>query len=195
MCPFPQNHVADLSPSEGRPRPPLAIARGRRYRHPVGILLLALVLGALPSLMPNARVAASSASVLAHQGYADSMLALMDQERVAAGLPSLAFCTERSDVAAVRALDMAARSYFAHFNEEGVGAEQLLRDYPVDFRLAGENIARADFPPDQVVGIVHGALMASQHHRDNVLDARFRQVGVAVAFADNTYYFAVIFTD
>ncbi len=194
MCRFSRYHTADLPPYESQRSSVLAAPRGCHGRQLVAMLLV-LALGAFASLMLSPRGASASAFVLAREDYADRLLMLMNQERAAAGLPELALCRERSDVAAMRSLDMAAKSYFAHFNSEGIGAERLLRDYPVNFRLLGENIARANYPADQVVGVVHGALMASEHHRDNVLDARLGRVGVAVAYNGDRFYFAVVFTD
>jgi uncharacterized protein YkwD len=156
------------------------------------VLLSCALLGpvAVPSASANA-----SAPVLVQDQYIEPMLALMNGEREAAGLPRLALCADRSAVASSRAIDMASRGYFAHVNPDGIGPAELLVEYVIAFDLLGENIARSTYPADQVLDIVHRAFMDSAPHRANVLDPRFQQVGIAAALVGDMYYFAIVFTD
>jgi uncharacterized protein YkwD len=126
---------------------------------------------------------------------AEEMLSLVNQERVRAGLSELWHADEARDVAASRSLDMAAGGYFSHYNSAGIGPIQLLEERGVPFRTMAENIARSSFSPPEVIGIVHGQLMASDTHRRNVLNPEFGRVGIAIASSDGVYYFAVEFLD
>ncbi len=131
----------------------------------------------------------------APEWYASDLLTLMNQERAGAGLAPLETCVEAVVVAHERALDMAARGYFAHVAPDGSDAGRMLARTGVLHSIHAENIARADYPGDQVLGVVHAALMASEAHRGNVLEPRFRRAGVGVAVSADTFYFAVIFID
>jgi uncharacterized protein YkwD len=148
---------------------------------------------------PADSAAPAAAAQLAPYSAGDQLLALMNQARASYGEQPLTLVTDVDWVAESRALDMAQNGYFDHYNAEGVGALQLLNAYQVQYGIMGENIARttqpSSYPLNSLVPAIHNALMASEHHRENVLDARFTQVGVAVAVENGEYYFAVVFTD
>lgn len=173
-------------------------------RLPLGLALAgAVALGIAATPVAQARpadpAAPATAAQLAPYSAANELLALMNQARARYGEQPLTLVTDVDWVAESRALDMAQNSYFDHYNAAGVGAMQLLNAYQVTYDIMGENIARttepSSYPLDSLVPAVHDALMASEHHRENVLDARFTQVGVAVAIENGEYYFAVVFTD
>lgn len=137
----------------------------------------------------------ASAVTVAPETFAQGILTRHNQARVAVGLAPLHRSPEADQAALARALDMAANNYLAHRNPQGIGPADVLAQYGVPSRLMGENIGRTNYPPDQVVNVLHAAWMASEHHRDNVLDPRFERVGIGVAVIDNMYYFALIFLD
>jgi uncharacterized protein YkwD len=139
--------------------------------------------------------AAAIAVPTAAEAPANELLERMNTERAAADAPRLAELADLHAVAVTRATEMASVQYFAHVNADGIGAEWLLRARQIPFELLGENIARSNYPPEEVARIVHRALMASAEHRANILDARFNHVGIAVVLTGDMYYFVVIFTD
>jgi uncharacterized protein YkwD len=88
-------------------------------------------------------------------------------------------------IAVARAGDMAARHYFDHKTPEGTTAfVDALQKTAFRFTFAGENIALAPS-----VGDAQNGLWKSPGHRENLLDARFHQAGIAVvrAGADQIY--------
>jgi uncharacterized protein YkwD len=181
---FPMSTAVIQRPARSAPRrrgPPRALA--------VALVLLTAVLAA------RGPVSAADEATRPGGQFAEQMLALMNQERTAVGLPALVMQNDRSEVAGWRSDDMASRGYFAHVNPDGIGAPELLDQYPIVYRVMGENIARSTYPADQVIGIVHRALMASEGHRANVLEPRFGRVGIAAARTGDTFYVTVIFTD
>jgi uncharacterized protein YkwD len=123
------------------------------------------------------------------------VLSRLNAERAAAGLPELVDLPEAREVATVRASDMAANGYLAHLSPTGVDAEYLLRERAVGMTLVGENISRSSYPPEMVSSVVCSAWMASEGHRDNILDPRFARAGIGVAYGDGKYYFAAVFLD
>jgi uncharacterized protein YkwD len=104
---------------------------------------------------------------------------LVNSERTSRGLGRVQV---RADVTAIagRWSDSMARAaelshddaYFTGTSHRDLGAGVL-----------GENVARA---PD--IDVAHAALMASEHHRDNILDARFSVIGIGATFVDGTWW-------
>lgn len=160
------------------------------------LVLVALELtAAAATVAPTPPVASASPAVPAPDRFAVDLLTLMNEERAAAGLPSLTRAADADWVATARALDMASAGYLEHFNPAGVGAQRLLDESGVAYRLLGENIGRSSYPPETVVRVVHAALMASESHRANVLEPRFGRVGIGVVTTGAMYYFAVVLLD
>ena len=176
-------------------RPTEANSRDRACPRLFGLLLAALVVSVGLAPAPRTPRAAAASAAVADTRYTAGLLAMMNEERATAGLDRFELSADRTTVASLRALDMAARGYFAHVNPEGIGPAELLAEHAIGFELLGENIARSTYPVDQVLDIVHRTLMASAPHRANVLDPRFRQVGIAAALIGEMYYFAIVFTD
>lgn len=155
------------------------------------IVLITVSLLAAPTPRVQSPAFAANAEDVGGEFAAES-LALLNAERTANGLVPLEEASDLDIVATSRALDMAATDTLSHYIA-GTGAEALLYATGVPFYRMGENIARSDEASDQVVEVIHVALMASEKHRANMLDPQFDRVGVGVAKLDNMYYFAVVF--
>lgn len=119
------------------------------------------------------------------------MSRLVNDERRKAGISEVAWSPEIVAVARMHARDMWERRYFAHFSPEGADAGDRLTHVGVDYGFAGENLALAP-----TVATAHTGLMASVGHRANILEPKFRRVGIGVI--DNGVYgkmFVQVFTD
>lgn len=103
------------------------------------------------------------------------MLALLNQERARAGLPSLRADPELTAVARAHSADMFARGYFSHVSPEGGDPTDRIRAARVRYLVAGENIALA-----RTLEMAHHGLMASPGHRANILRASFGRVGIGI---------------
>lgn len=79
--------------------------------------------------------------------------------------------------AAAHARDMAARDYFAHRGADGSEPRDRVSRAGYASRLTGENIASG---PESAEEVVAGWL-ASPGHCANIMDARFRHIGVGLA--------------
>jgi hypothetical protein len=95
-------------------------------------------------------------------------LARTNQERAARGLPALQWDPTLANYAGNWSNNMAVNG-FRHSN---IGA--LLGPY----NFIGENIAKGSV--NMHVGALHGALMRSQGHRDNILAPGFTKIGIGV---------------
>jgi uncharacterized protein YkwD len=102
---------------------------------------------------------------------------LTNKERVARSLLPLVPQTLLADSAQIKALDMNKRQYFEHDSPEGRGVSDLAKSVEYDFLIVGENLALGDFKtPQDVVD----AWMNSKGHRENILNARYSEIGVSM---------------
>jgi uncharacterized protein YkwD len=103
------------------------------------------------------------------------MLALVNAERAANGLPPLQADPALAEVARAHSRDMFARGYFSHANPEGQQASDRMRKAGVPYLVAGENLALAP-----TLAMAHQGLMNSPGHRDNILRPQYGRVGIGV---------------
>jgi uncharacterized protein YkwD len=119
-----------------------------------------------------------------------------NQIRQANGRSSLALDPVLVQVARARAQDMAAKNYFAHTSPSGETAFSLLGGAGYAYTIAGENIARNNYPDSESVEVAMNGFMNSTGHRNNILDARYGRIGVGMAIgAGGMKYFAVVFSN
>lgn len=103
------------------------------------------------------------------------MLEMVNRERAAAGLRTLAPDVELTEVARRHSADMFTRGYFAHVSPEGLSPFDRMTRAGVPFRTAGENLALAP-----TIQIAHTGLMNSPGHRANILQPAFGRVGIGI---------------
>jgi len=122
-----------------------------------------------------------------------AVVAGINAQRVAAGLPPLQSAPPLAAVAGERSDDMAQRGYFSHVSPTGETSISLLERRGVACSWCGENIAYNTYPDDQTVAVVLSSWMASPPHRDNILNPNFSRLGVGVALGGSglKYYTAV----
>lgn len=123
------------------------------------------------------------------------LVAYMNKARIAAGLPPMATDSLLAAVAGVRAEDLAEREYFDHYSPDGSSAFSELSARGVNYGLAGENLARNNFPDAESLKVAFNALMASEGHRANILEPRFTRVGVAAILDDELWIYVMVFMD
>ncbi|MEK7168513.1 MAG: CvpA family protein [Patescibacteria group bacterium] len=119
------------------------------------------------------------------------MFAKINQERKKLAIPELILLAPLSGVARNHAKNMWERKYFAHVSPEGKDVGDRLQESKVNYSFAGENLALA---PTTITA--HTGLMNSKGHRENILDPRFKKVGVGVI--DNGIYgkmYVQVFSD
>ena len=117
---------------------------------------------------------------------------LTNQERERAGLNPLEWNEQLAASATAYAQDMANRSFFAHNSPEGTTPIERARvtGYPAygwGGLYVGENLARGYNSAESV----HQGWMNSESHKQNLLHAKYREIGIGVAVAPNgTRYWA-----
>ena len=105
---------------------------------------------------------------------------LTNRERQKAGLEQLRVNTLLNKAAQAKAANMLAFNYWAHVSPSGQTPWLFFKQAGYRYKVAGENLAKDFTDSESVVQ----AWMASPSHRDNILDARFRDIGVAVVKGD-----------
>lgn len=119
------------------------------------------------------------------------MFQKVNTERRKLAIQELTWSPNLVPVARSHAKDMWERSYFSHYSPEGKDVGDRLNEVGVKYSFAGENLALAP-----TVGTAHTGLMNSQGHRENILEPRFKRIGIGVI--DNGVYgkmFVQVFTD
>ena len=101
--------------------------------------------------------------------YETEVIRLVNLEREAAGLSPLKYNWELSRVAAYKSRDMRERGYFSHTSPTYGSPFEMIRNFGISYRSAGENIARGYKTPASVVE----GWLSSSGHRANILNPVF----------------------
>ncbi len=104
-----------------------------------------------------------------------TVLNLVNQERLAAGLVPLMPHATIQSAARAHGREMFASGYLTHLSRDGRTPRDRVLELGVRVHVIGENLAYA-----ADVRAAHGALMASEPHRRNILLPEYRLIGVAV---------------
>lgn len=119
--------------------------------------------------------------------YVQQVINLTNSERSKNGLPALKADTQLNSVAQKKALDMQQNHYFSHTSPSYGSPFDMMRDFGVTYKSAGENIAQGQRTPQEVVT----AWMNSEGHRKNILSANFTHIGVG--FEDTGKHWSQMF--
>jgi uncharacterized protein YkwD len=113
------------------------------------------------------------------------VLALVNENRRRGGCDALTLDRRLIAAANRHAADMARRGYFAHESPSGDRAGERVQDAGYRWSRYGENIARGQDNPAEVMD----GWMHSPEHRENIMDCDLHQMGIGLAFAsDRTPY-------
>lgn len=109
------------------------------------------------------------------------LIDLTNESRLANNHPPLVRNSLLDRAAELKAEDMVKEGYFAHTSPKGVTPWHWFREVGYLFAYAGENLA-VNFTDARAV---RDAWLASPKHKDNLLDVRFREIGMAAT--EGTY--------
>ena len=115
--------------------------------------------------------------------YEQEVIRLVNEIRAENGLKPLTYDWELGRVARYKSQDMKDNNYFAHNSPVYGTPFQMIRNFGISFRSAGENIARGYATPQAVVN----GWMNSSGHRANILNANYTKIGVGYV-ADGRYW-------
>ena len=106
--------------------------------------------------------------------FESEVIRLVNDIRASNGLKPLTANWELSRVARYKSQDMVNNRYFSHTGPTYGSPYQMMRNFGISFRTAGENIAYGYSTPQAVVN----AWMNSSGHRANILNSSYTQIGV-----------------
>ncbi|MGL4320362.1 MAG: CAP domain-containing protein [Paracoccaceae bacterium] len=109
-----------------------------------------------------------------------SVVANVNAQREASGLPALQLDQSLVKAAQGHACDNAKRQSTSHVSSDGSQLQNRLRRSGYSYSMANENTGRGFESPGQAVGW----WMNSPHHRDNILMRGTQDIGVGIAFSD-----------
>ncbi len=115
--------------------------------------------------------------------YEKEVVRLVNEIRVKHGLKELTYDWELSRVARYKSQDMKDNRYFSHTSPVYGSPFQMIRNFGISYRSAGENIAKGYATPAAVVN----GWMNSSGHRANILNASFTRIGVGYV-ANGNYW-------
>ena len=109
------------------------------------------------------------------------MIRLVNEIRTEEGLPALTTNSSLSNAAALRAEEIV--TLYSHTRPDGSSCFTVLPAFGISYRAAGENIAAGQPTPAAVVN----AWMNSSGHRANILNPKFKSLGVGYVSVDGDF--------
>ncbi|WIM38717.1 CAP domain-containing protein [Paenibacillus sp. PK4536] len=106
--------------------------------------------------------------------FVAEVVQLVNQERSKAGLKALTVDTKLQTMAQDKAIDMVKNNYFDHTSPTYGTPFEMMKTYGISYRAAGENIAKGQTSPAQVMQ----SWMNSSGHKANILSSSFTSIGV-----------------
>lgn len=106
--------------------------------------------------------------------YEQQVVTLTNNERAKYGLQPLKIDLKVSEVARLKSSDMKNNGYFSHTSPTYGSPFDMMKQFGIQYRAAGENIAMGQRSPQEVVN----AWMNSEGHRKNILSSNFTHIGV-----------------
>ncbi|WP_411675950.1 CAP domain-containing protein [Caproicibacter sp.] len=140
-----------------------------------------------PSKSSSSGTPASSGST-ATGTYADfqnQVLQLVNKERTSRGLNALSMDSALNKTATLKSQDMAKLGYFDHTSPTYGSPFDMMKQFGISYRTAGENIAMGQTSPTQVMN----GWMNSEGHRANILNSSFTKIGIGVAQNSSGRYY------
>lgn len=105
---------------------------------------------------------------------AQEVLKLVNQERSKQGLKALTLSKELNNVATVKSEDMRDNHYFSHQSPKYGSPFEMMQQFGITYRTAGENIAGGQRSAQEVMN----SWMNSSGHRANILGKNYTELGV-----------------
>lgn len=142
---------------------------------PIGLMIFLALFITIPFLYN-----VTSAKQMQVLGYATNisvsdLYSLTNQERDANGLGALNLNSKLNSAALAKANHMFANDYWAHVAPDGTTPWSFIYAAGYNYSTAGENLAKGF---NTSGGVVAG-WMASQTHRDNILNTQYKDIGLA----------------
>lgn len=120
-------------------------------------------------------------TIRATKSIESQVIQLTNQERAKNGLKPLAADWQLSRVARYKSADMRDKNYFSHTSPTYGSPFTMMKNFGINYRSAGENIAAGQRTANEVVQ----SWMNSPGHRKNILSPTYTHIGVGHATGGN----------
>ncbi|MFL0584026.1 CAP domain-containing protein [Solibacillus silvestris] len=117
------------------------------------------------------------------QAVEEQVVSLVNKERAQQGLAPLKIDWELARVAKYKSQDMHDKNYFSHTSPTYGSPFDMMKQFGISYKAAGENIAKGQKSAAQVMD----GWMNSSGHRANIMDAKFTHIGVGYV-KDGNYW-------
>lgn len=145
-------------------------SKDQKIYSPIYFIIFALIITVITATTTKA---ASREIVLSREEQ--TIIALINQERVEAGLPELKVDPALVELAREKSRDMVLHNYFGHISERLGSVYQQLEQAGIIYQLAAENLIGASGCQK-----AHQWIMASPAHSRNILNPHFARIGVGI---------------
>lgn len=162
-----------------RYRPRLTPAKGAPAYRPVE----RRTVGVLPDTLPQS---------LSLEEMEAGVIRGLNRERQARGLAPLRVNESLSSIAREFSRRMATERFFDHVSPRGDSVGKFVERGGIDYRMLGDNLYTCTRMRDPESSAVRG-WMESPGHRSNILEPDYRETGLGVWRAGDTYYFTQVF--
>lgn len=106
----------------------------------------------------------------------DEVVRATNEKRIEAGLKQLNYSEKLADAARRKAANMIEENYWAHNSPSGKSPWVWFQAAGYNYSVAGENLAKDFGNTTRLVD----AWMASPTHRDNIINGKYKEIGIAV---------------
>ena len=122
-----------------------------------------------------------------NEAYIEEVIKLTNAERTKQGLTKLTVNSRLATAAQKRASETAQK--LSHTRPNGQSWSTVLKEYNIKYTVAGENIAYNYYTAAEAME----GWMDSQGHRANILNAKFKNIGVGLYEKDGVKYCVQLF--
>lgn len=157
-------------PHEGNGHLPHALRHRSLFAYSALLIAVKAVAVALPLILPAGFLQSSAVTE-------SNIIQLTNEGRASAGIDVVTRNATLTAAAQAKADDMMVRQYFSHVDPDGKRGWNRILAAGYDYRYAGENLA-IHF---KTAESVHAGWLASATHKANLVDPRFREIGVGIA--------------
>jgi uncharacterized protein YkwD len=119
------------------------------------------------------------------------MFEAINQERAKENLPALELDPVLTELARAHAQDMIDRNYFSHVTLEGLTYRDRLKQEGIELNWVGENFYADSCSEEDIVDCTMNWLMGDPPHRANIMNTRYRLVGIGIARNERGMYMTV----
>ncbi|EGZ30305.1 hypothetical protein PHYSODRAFT_421947, partial [Phytophthora sojae] len=117
-------------------------------------------------------------------GFQSLLLAAVNKERAACGLPSLCMSSKLQSAAQKHSNDMAAKNYMSHTGSDGSSMSQRITASGYQWTDIAENVAAGQ----KDVAAVMKSWMNSAGHKQNILSKDYTMFGCGYAYSAKSSY-------